>query len=163
MVDHGSRTMDTNLADRVRQFVCDFWYENPRRLRADTRLEEDLGMTGEDAAEFLEAFAEAFEVDLTGIEFHKHFGLGVRRPDPVLAALVEGGDEGPRQVPRDGRPSGRSGGGQAVVVPARLRAEEMAEASPVQPLGPGTGRLSPSTQVERLKYSWCGQSLIRAE
>jgi Protein of unknown function (DUF1493) len=66
--------MDTNLADRVREFVCHFWYQNPHRLRADTRLEEDLGMTGTDAAEFLEAFAEAFEVDLTGIEFHKHFG-----------------------------------------------------------------------------------------
>jgi hypothetical protein len=66
--------MDTNLPDRVRQFVCDFWYQSPHRLRADTRLEEDLGMTGLDAAEFLEAFAETFEVDLTGIEFHKHFG-----------------------------------------------------------------------------------------
>ena len=47
-------TMDTNIPDRVRQFVCDFWRENPHRLRADTRLEEDLVMTG--------------------IEFHKHFG-----------------------------------------------------------------------------------------
>jgi hypothetical protein len=58
--------MATNLPDRVQQFVCHFWYESPHRLRADTRLEEDLGMTGTDAAEFLEAFAEAFEVDLTG-------------------------------------------------------------------------------------------------
>ena len=67
-------TMDTNIPDRVRQFVCDFWRENPHRLRADTRLEEDLGMTGADAAKYLEAFAVTFEVDLTGIEFHKHFG-----------------------------------------------------------------------------------------
>src|SRR5262245_62884291 len=69
-----ARTMDTELPDRVRQFVCDFWRESPHRLRADTRLEEDLGMTGADAADFLNAFAEMFEVDLTGIEFHKHFG-----------------------------------------------------------------------------------------
>src|SRR5262249_34106840 len=67
-------TADTGLPDRVRKFVSDFWYQSPHRLRADTRLEEDLGMTGLDATEFLEAFAEAFEVDLTGIEFHKHFG-----------------------------------------------------------------------------------------
>jgi Protein of unknown function (DUF1493) len=67
-------TMDTSLPDRVRQFVCDFWRESPHRLQADTRLEEDLGMTGADAAEFLNAFAETFEVDLTGIVFHKHFG-----------------------------------------------------------------------------------------
>lgn len=31
-------------------------------------------MTGDDATEFLEAFAQQFEVDLTGFEFHKHFG-----------------------------------------------------------------------------------------
>jgi hypothetical protein len=69
-----ARTADTTLPDRVRQFVCDFWYQSPHRLRADTRLEEELGMTGDDAAEFLEAFAETFDVDLTGIEFHRHFG-----------------------------------------------------------------------------------------
>lgn len=67
-------TMDTNLPDRVRRFVCDFWNQHPHRLRADMRLEEDLGMTGADAADFLNSFAEAFEVDMTGIEFHKHFG-----------------------------------------------------------------------------------------
>jgi hypothetical protein len=37
-------------------------------------MQDDLGMTGDDAADFLEAFAEVFDVDLTGIEFHKHFG-----------------------------------------------------------------------------------------
>ena len=31
-------------------------------------------MTGTERTEFLEAFAETFAVDLTGIEFHKHFG-----------------------------------------------------------------------------------------
>ena len=67
-------TMNNTLADQVRQFVCDFWSEQPGNLRSETRLEEDLGMTGTDAAEFLEAFAETFAVDLTGIEFHKHFG-----------------------------------------------------------------------------------------
>jgi hypothetical protein len=66
--------MGGTFPDRVRRFVCDFWYQPPDNLRSDTRLEEDLGMTGLDAAEFLEAFAKAFEVDLTGLEFHKHFG-----------------------------------------------------------------------------------------
>ncbi len=66
--------MDDQLADRVRQFLCDFWFLRPGKLRSDTRLEEDLGMTGGDAAEFLEAFGTEFGVDLTGIEFPKHFG-----------------------------------------------------------------------------------------
>src|SRR5215831_17009336 len=69
-----ARTMNIELPDRVWQFVCDFWHQSPHRLRADTRLEEDLGMTGSDAADFLNAFAKTFEVDLTGIEIHRHFG-----------------------------------------------------------------------------------------
>ena len=67
-------SMNTDLANRVRQFVSDFCRKNRDQLRADTRLEEDLGITGDDAAELLEAFAGAFEIDPTEIEFHKHFG-----------------------------------------------------------------------------------------
>jgi hypothetical protein len=66
--------MNPSLPARVVQFVCDFWCEPSDKLRPETRLEEDLGMTGDDAAEFLEEFAEEFQVNLTGIEFHKHFG-----------------------------------------------------------------------------------------
>jgi hypothetical protein len=58
--------LDRVLADEVRQFLCDFWCQRSDTLLAETRLEEDLGMTGDDAAEFLEAFAGAFEVHLTG-------------------------------------------------------------------------------------------------
>ncbi len=36
-------------------------------------LQENLGITGDEAAEFLEACAEAVEVDLTGLVFHEHF------------------------------------------------------------------------------------------
>ena len=66
--------MSGAFSDRVRQFLCEFRCERPDKLGSETPLEEDLGMTGDDAAEFLEAFAEEFEVDLTGLEFHKHFG-----------------------------------------------------------------------------------------
>ena len=66
--------MDPLLAERVRQFVGEFWRLRLDELRAETRLEEDLGMTGDDASDFLEAFADEFDVDLSGIEFHKHFG-----------------------------------------------------------------------------------------
>lgn len=66
--------MSKSRAGRVVDFLIDFWPVRSDRLRADTRLEEDLGMTGDDAAEFLEAFAQEFEVNLAGIMFHKHFG-----------------------------------------------------------------------------------------
>jgi hypothetical protein len=66
--------MDECLLERVRQFICKFWSMRPDKLLLDTRLEDDLGMTELDAAEFLEEFAKEFEVDLSGIDFHKHFG-----------------------------------------------------------------------------------------
>lgn len=66
--------MDEHLAERVVGFLCEFFAVRSDKLRAETRLEEDLGMTGLDASEFLESFAREFDVDLTGIEFHKHFG-----------------------------------------------------------------------------------------
>lgn len=46
----------------------------PDKILPESRLEEDLGMTGLDAADFLERFARAFDVDLTGLDFHRHFG-----------------------------------------------------------------------------------------
>lgn len=39
-----------------------------------TRIEEDLGVTGDDADELMAAFAREFDVDLTGLRFHRHFG-----------------------------------------------------------------------------------------
>jgi hypothetical protein len=62
------------LSERVLGFLTELWGLRRDQLQAETRLEEDLGMTGLDAAEFLESFAREFGVDLAGIEFHKHFG-----------------------------------------------------------------------------------------
>lgn len=66
--------MDEALAERVIGFLADSWRLRRDRLRAETRLDEDLGMTGDDAADFLADFAREFEVDLAGIVFHRHFG-----------------------------------------------------------------------------------------
>lgn len=66
--------MDANLPARVVELVSEHSGIPADKLHAETRLEEDLRMTGDDAAEFLDAFAAAFDVDFTGIEFHKHFG-----------------------------------------------------------------------------------------
>ena len=72
--DHRRLAMDPELPARIVQFVREFWTTPSEKLRPETRLEEDLGITGADAAEFLEAFAREFQIDLTDIEFHKHFG-----------------------------------------------------------------------------------------
>jgi acyl carrier protein len=65
---------DADLLERVRALVAEMSCVRLDRLRPETRLEEDLGITGDDAAELLQAFAERFGVDMTGLSFHKHFG-----------------------------------------------------------------------------------------
>jgi hypothetical protein len=57
------------LTDRVFQFLADSWRQDPDRLRATTRLDEDPGMTADDADQFLQEFARRFEVDLGSLEF----------------------------------------------------------------------------------------------
>ena len=61
-----------SLADRVWGLVAEERGMSQDKILPESRLEEDLGMTGDDAAEFLEQFARDF--DLTDLDFHKHFG-----------------------------------------------------------------------------------------
>ncbi len=63
-----------DLVDRVRALVAKELAMPLSKVLLTSRIEEDLGMTGDDSAEFLEAFAEEFGVDLSGLDFHKHFG-----------------------------------------------------------------------------------------
>ncbi len=67
----------TSEADRIAAitaFLSQHQNCPAKKLAPHSRLEEDLGITGDDAAEFIEAFAKRFAVDLSGIDFHRHFG-----------------------------------------------------------------------------------------
>lgn len=64
----------SELFDRIRELVSEMAGVPVSKIHPDTRLEEDLGMTGIDSADFLEAFAKEFDIDLTGLDFHKHSG-----------------------------------------------------------------------------------------
>ncbi len=44
-----------------------------RNLDEATTIEDDLGITGDDAAEFMEKFFEAFGVDASGFDFGRYF------------------------------------------------------------------------------------------
>lgn len=54
-------------------FVAAELGESEQRLRLSTRLYHDLGVDGEDADTFMEAFAERFRVDMTAFDFERHF------------------------------------------------------------------------------------------
>ena len=60
--------------ERIAQFVANQAGVPLDRVRPDTRVETDLGVTGDDAAELLEAYAQEFHVDLSALEFLRHFG-----------------------------------------------------------------------------------------
>jgi len=66
--------MSANVSEQVRRFISDFWRTPLERLEPQTKLEEDLGITGDDAWELLQKFGERFDIDLASLEFYKHFG-----------------------------------------------------------------------------------------
>ncbi len=66
--------MCEDMFKRVESFVLRSWPASKGPLSPDTRLLEDLGMDGTDAAEFMEAFSKEFNVDMSEFEFDKHFG-----------------------------------------------------------------------------------------
>ncbi len=66
--------MCEDMFKRVESFVLKFRPGSKGPLSADTRLLDDLGMDGDDAVEFMEAFSKEFDVDMSEFEFDKHFG-----------------------------------------------------------------------------------------
>ena len=62
------------LADRVCRLIANQCGVPLRAIRLSSRIEEDFGVTGDDASELLVAFANEFKVDLSNLDFHNHFG-----------------------------------------------------------------------------------------
>ena len=65
---------NTSSLDKVKSFVSKFWSVKVDKLNRETRLEDDLGITGDDAIEFFDAFYEEFKVDLKTLNISKYFG-----------------------------------------------------------------------------------------
>jgi len=54
-------------------FVRDQIREYKKPITRETSIENDLGITGEEAAELLSSFAERFKVDISRFEFKEYF------------------------------------------------------------------------------------------
>lgn len=62
----------------------EYWWEDNSNLK--TIIEDDLGITGDDASELMEKFSTKFNVDLAGFNFMKFFSPeGV---DPIALLLI---------------------------------------------------------------------------
>lgn len=66
--------MENNNSKNVIEFIASYWNEPLDNISNETRIEDDLGITGDDAIEFMEEFQNEFNVDLNTFEFDKHFG-----------------------------------------------------------------------------------------
>lgn len=71
--------MSLNIIDResgfqkLILFVRDQIREYKRAITRETSIEDDLGVTGEEAAELLDAFSDKFKVDISKFDFKKYF------------------------------------------------------------------------------------------
>jgi hypothetical protein len=65
------------MLDAIAQEVVSFTEEQfpamARKLSLETSLQDDLRMDGDDAADFLAVFSKRFGVDLSRLEFQRHF------------------------------------------------------------------------------------------
>jgi hypothetical protein len=66
--------MSSELFAEVRSFVAEFWRGPGARLSAETSVNDDLGVDGDDGVEFMQAFSGRFAVDLTAFPHDKYFG-----------------------------------------------------------------------------------------
>jgi hypothetical protein len=73
--------------EQVRQFVAKFLSADLGCLTPSTRLCHDLGVTGDDGEELMEAFSERFGVEMSGFVFDRHFGSEAEC-NPLMYALM---------------------------------------------------------------------------
>ena len=67
--------------EQIVEFTREYLGAKTASLTTSTRLLEDLGLVGDDAEEYLLAFAKKFGVDLSDLEFDRYF------PDEATATM----------------------------------------------------------------------------
>ena len=77
--------MNDEIFEKIKLLVIDKMGKYRRPLIRDTTLEKDLGMSGDDAVEFILEFSEKFNVDVSRFEIKKYF---FPEGDSVLPAII---------------------------------------------------------------------------
>jgi acyl carrier protein len=62
----------------------------PGRIRSDTKINSDLGVDGDDAAELLTKIEKAFKIDTSDFEFPRYFGPESVSLLTIFSNLVRG-------------------------------------------------------------------------
>lgn len=66
--------MNPDLLEQVKTFVAEFSSVSRERISAETRVNDDLGIDGDDGEDFLAAFCARFGVDPSIFPVSKYFG-----------------------------------------------------------------------------------------
>ncbi len=66
--------MNEDTLNKIKDFVSEFSCTKRDKLSENTTLYPNLGIGGDDAAEFLEVFSDKFSVDMSEFKFSKYFG-----------------------------------------------------------------------------------------
>ncbi len=81
--------MTDEIEMRVKEFVSSEAGYDYNRLTLETTLFRDIGMDGADGWEFIEAFGQQFEVDLSDFSPAKHFGPeGMWFPPLIIIGMI---------------------------------------------------------------------------
>lgn len=64
---------DEEIQSQIVRFLVEHQRVRESKIKKETRIENDLGITGDDAMEFMEAFFETFQVDFSAFRFDDHF------------------------------------------------------------------------------------------
>ncbi len=62
------------MDDKLLNYIQGLNLINPKKLTLDTLVEKGLGITGDDAIDFIEEFAKEFNVDIASFNYSKYFG-----------------------------------------------------------------------------------------
>jgi len=77
--------MNDEVFEKIRLMVIDKMGKYRKPLVRDTTLEKDLGVSGDDAVEFLLDFGKEFNVDMSNFDIKKYF---FPDGDSILPAIV---------------------------------------------------------------------------
>ena len=70
--------MDKNIFEKLKSYIIELNYINSNKITKDTEVEKDLGVTGDDAYDFIEEFSSSFNVDISNFDYSKYFrGEGI--------------------------------------------------------------------------------------
>jgi acyl carrier protein len=75
------------IFERLRNFICEELSVKRERLTPSTRIEDDLGCTGDDAVELMQAFGKQFNVDLRALNIEEYFDAEGFDPIGCLLSL----------------------------------------------------------------------------